>query len=887
MAASESEAARKRHGSGPGPGGRRQALAASAPEAARKRPGSDTEDPESGKEAPEAIILPKIPAEEVTRIDPGSKAGSSGLEEEAVKEVERPSLLKIPAKEDTRLDPGSGTEKADRKDDEKLICSMEEFWRQDVWAMAEERSISADVKRRYVNELLAQWHPDRSGHGVATSKRVSKAIQEEVNDILTKRAFPLTDRRSRSKAEEKAKEVAFRPFRAGIYRAIHGNVILAGRAAEEEAEEEAGSSGTEEEAEEEEAEEEADWDFEDFGDYEEDPDEESDDEEEESEGKTEEEAEEEAGCSAPEEEAVKKDERPSLSQIPADEEVAGGSGLEEEAVKEVERPSLPKIPAEEDTRIDPGSDTEEGAKKDGRIERPSLPKIPAEEDTRLDPGSGTEKAGKEEFEEEAGSSGLAEEAVKEVERPSLPKIPVKEDTRLDPGSGTEEAVKKDGGPAGREAYQKALAGTVRGSGNGQEAPEAPRKGPRRKNSTPAEQCKYFGSAQGCKFGADCVFKHEDPTFVGPCKYQAHGQCKFEGRCFFRHTDLDKPKKEKQNDATGAAAEVAAKEAEAAWRYAAEERRKGYDEGFKHGAALEKAKAEGFEQGVAFARDCAEQAARATAEEGEQRKAATESRKAAEERLAALASETATALQKKGAQDKELAKAEEAKAKAKKRAKEEGRKQEVKKKRKQADAQGPPVPIPPCPHKKTTKARWSPIVAKSAFTLLLGVLAAYSGAAMPTERATAHGTGQQQEQGSSMTTEALMEVTHHQTTALSRFLSDDARYEARPDYAPSKTQNREVDPLWRICWACLGVGLFLGSWRTSGFYCGRTPATAGWRTVRAAGFVARCATRSARLWKPWLRLESGAGSGSCERSSGAWGAGRANLPAGRSAPAAPD
>eukprot|EP00972_Heterocapsa_arctica_P114874 16444813-Heterocapsa_arctica.AAC.1 len=67
---------------------------------------------------------------------------------------------------------------------------------------------------------MAQWHPDRSGHGVALSKRVSKFIQDEVNTILTKRVFPLTADRSQSKAEEKAKEVAFRPFRLAIYQGI-------------------------------------------------------------------------------------------------------------------------------------------------------------------------------------------------------------------------------------------------------------------------------------------------------------------------------------------------------------------------------------------------------------------------------------------------------------------------------------------------------------------------------------------------------------------------------------------------------------------------------------------------------------------------------------------
>ncbi len=199
-------------------------------------------------------------------------------------------------------------------------------------------------------------------------------------------------------------------------------------------------------------------------------------------------------------------------------------------------------------------------------------------------------------------------------------------------------------------------------------------------------------------------------------------------------------------------------------------------------------------------------------------------------------------------------------------------------------------------RRTIKARWSPKVAAIALALLLGVFAASSGAA--------------QEQGSSIkaTEKATRKVTHHQTTALSRFLSDDARHEAvgrnaqepeeahnpeaqilqeaRPASTPSKTQNRDVVPLWRICWGGLGVGLFLVCWRTSGLHFGRTPATAGWRTVRAEGLFARRATGSDWLWKPLLRLNSGTGSGSFERSSCAWGAGRADLPGGRSAPAAP-
>ncbi len=90
---------------------------------------------------------------------------------------------------------------------------------------------------------------------------------------------------------------------------------------------------------------------------------------------------------------------------------------------------------------------------------------------------------------------------------------------------------------------------------------------------------------------------------------------------FRHTELDKPRKDKRHERMEATAKatagVAAKEAEAARRFA-DERRKGFDEG--------------FEQGVAFAREVAEEAARATAEEAKQQKAAQETRHAATQRF---------------------------------------------------------------------------------------------------------------------------------------------------------------------------------------------------------------------------------------------------------------
>mmetsp|Transcript_62466 Transcript_62466/g.183122 ORF Transcript_62466/g.183122 Transcript_62466/m.183122 type:complete len:90 (-) Transcript_62466:199-468(-) len=55
-------------------------------------------------------------------------------------------------------------------------------------------------------------------------------------------------------------------------------------------------------------------------------------------------------------------------------------------------------------------------------------------------------------------------------------------------------------------------------------------------------CKYFGSAKGCNFGDDCVYKHDDTTYVAPCKNHGARQCKFGDKCFFRHTELESPKK---------------------------------------------------------------------------------------------------------------------------------------------------------------------------------------------------------------------------------------------------------------------------------------------------------------------------------------------------------
>jgi hypothetical protein len=289
--------------------------------------------------------LPKIPAEEDTRLDPGSGTEENGREVERPSlpkilaeedtRPERPSLQKIPAEEDTRLDPGSGTEEAGREERPSLPkIPAEEDTRLDPGSGTEEDEEDTRLDPGSGTEEADK--PYTRLDPVSGAKKVYDVEKEadeaiEVGRKMLRRwaadhGMPDALKRQRVLALLASAEGIFPDQAVASNRVLHCiqdevHIILAVRAAREEAEEEAGSSGTEEETEEEEAEEEDEWDFEDFGDYEDSSDdEECDDEEEESEGKAEEEAEEEAGSSAPEEEAVKEEERPSLSKIPAEEE---------------------------------------------------------------------------------------------------------------------------------------------------------------------------------------------------------------------------------------------------------------------------------------------------------------------------------------------------------------------------------------------------------------------------------------------------------------------------------------------------------------------------------------------------------------------------------------
>ena len=191
-------------------------------------------------------------------------AGSSGPEEEAVKEVERPSLpkilaeedtrperpslQKIPAEEDTRLDPGSGTE--EDEEDTRLDpgSGTEEadkpYTRLDpvsgakkVYDVEKEADEAIEVGRK----MLRRWAADHGMPDALKRQRVL-ALLASAEGIFPDQA------------------VASNRVLHCIQDEVH--IILAVRAAREEAEEEAGSSGTEEETEEEEAEEEDEWDFE-------------------------------------------------------------------------------------------------------------------------------------------------------------------------------------------------------------------------------------------------------------------------------------------------------------------------------------------------------------------------------------------------------------------------------------------------------------------------------------------------------------------------------------------------------------------------------------------------------------------------------------------------
>eukprot|EP00972_Heterocapsa_arctica_P011094 1624815-Heterocapsa_arctica.AAC.1 len=71
--------------------------------------------------------------------------------------------------EDKDSEQGSGDEEEDAE--EERYRYIEEYWRGELWAWAINPGMPADVKRRCVKELLAQWHPDKSRHRVALSKR--------------------------------------------------------------------------------------------------------------------------------------------------------------------------------------------------------------------------------------------------------------------------------------------------------------------------------------------------------------------------------------------------------------------------------------------------------------------------------------------------------------------------------------------------------------------------------------------------------------------------------------------------------------------------------------------------------------------------------------------
>jgi hypothetical protein len=314
------------------------------------------------------------------------------------------------------------------------------------------------------------------------------------------------------------------------------NVILAGRAAEEEAEEEAGSSGTEEESEEEEAEEDADWDFEDFSlyrDSEEDSDEEFDDEEEDSEENSEEEDDDDnpTTAGAPDQPAGGQEAGP-----------APGTGSQEAPQEDREGPLQQ---AQRGGRQAPAKQRQglEAAIKPGQFDEL---RSPMEEQTVPEGPGQTEPEGQEA--QQATEGGAAQgsspytrpvpgSVTAETQQLAEEDARLEEDTRLDPGSGTAEQEtfkQKDAqeageapGPKGQRAESLQEGGATQGPERRPTGPtaesKAKKEGPGRKNNTSSEQCMYFGSAKGCRFGADCRSKHEDPTFVGPCKYQAHGQ----------------------------------------------------------------------------------------------------------------------------------------------------------------------------------------------------------------------------------------------------------------------------------------------------------------------------------------------------------------------------
>lgn len=52
---------------------------------------------------------------------------------------------------------------------------------------------------------------------------------------------------------------------------------------------------------------------------------------------------------------------------------------------------------------------------------------------------------------------------------------------------------------------------------------------------PAQTCKFYGSAVGCRNGDTCYYSHDNPESIQPCvEFQTQGSCKFEGKCHRRH-----------------------------------------------------------------------------------------------------------------------------------------------------------------------------------------------------------------------------------------------------------------------------------------------------------------------------------------------------------------
>ena len=53
-------------------------------------------------------------------------------------------------------------------------------------------------------------------------------------------------------------------------------------------------------------------------------------------------------------------------------------------------------------------------------------------------------------------------------------------------------------------------------------------------------CKYFGSAQGCRYGKRCHYSHKNPESVPLCRHASSPSgCRFGHRCRFRHNEYQR------------------------------------------------------------------------------------------------------------------------------------------------------------------------------------------------------------------------------------------------------------------------------------------------------------------------------------------------------------